>query len=124
MERNSLFGNPIGRRPKESAENKEQLKAQRKRRKKESAKRNGIEGCFGVGKRKYDLDLVKAKTAQTSESWIATVLFVMNIAVFMKAIFLSLLGIGNLFNIILAKFKYALYQIGNPKPELASDLTF
>ena len=46
----------------------------------EARLRNRIEGKFGEGKRKYDLNLVKAKTMNTSESWIAAVFFVMNLA--------------------------------------------
>ena len=46
----------------------------------ESVKRNRIEGKFGTGKRRYGLGLVMAKTKATSESWIAMVIFVMNVA--------------------------------------------
>lgn len=58
---------------------------------KELAKRNRIEGKFGEGKRKYDLDCVKTRLQATSESWIANVLFVMNLAAWMRAgIFVSI----------------------------------
>jgi hypothetical protein len=46
----------------------------------EARRRSLIEGKFGEGKRKYDLGLVKAKTSKTSESWIAIIFFVMNLA--------------------------------------------
>ena len=49
--------------------------------------RSCIEGKFGEGKRKYDLGLVKAKTQSTSESWIACVFFVMNLAHWLRADF-------------------------------------
>lgn len=49
--------------------------------------RNEIEGAFGVGKRRYGLGLVLAKLRETSESWIAMVIFVMNIARWMRDIF-------------------------------------
>jgi len=65
-------GKPLGRPPKLSKEEKKSIAA-------EAKKRTLIEGVFGVGKRKYDLGLVKAKTRNTSESWIAIVLFVMNL---------------------------------------------
>ena len=58
----------------------QEAKLARKKRKTQARLRNGIEGKFGEGKRKYDLDLVKAKTMNTSESWIAAVFFVMNLA--------------------------------------------
>lgn len=44
----------------------------------DSAKRNEVEGKFGLCKRKYGLDLIKAKLKQTSETWIALILWVAN----------------------------------------------
>lgn len=67
-------GNPLGRPP------KSKTSQEKNHQKKESVKRNRIEGMFGLGKRRYGLDLVMAKTKQTSESWIAMVIFVMNVA--------------------------------------------
>ncbi len=63
-----------------------QSKKQKKRRQKEARIRNEIEGAFGVGKRRYGLGLVLAKLRETSESWIAMVIFVMNIARWMRDI--------------------------------------
>ena len=51
--------------------------------------RNHIEGKFGEGKRGYDLDLVKAKLPETSESWIATIFFVMNLARWLRDYFFA-----------------------------------
>ena len=60
--------------------------------KKEMGIRSHIEGKFGEGKRKYDLGLIKTKTQSTSESWIASVFFVMNLAHWLRAdIFMSFL---------------------------------
>lgn len=73
-------GKPLGRPPKLSKEEKRELK-------KGLSVRNRIEGKFGEGKRKYDLDLIKAKTPRTSESWIACVFFVMNLALWLRADF-------------------------------------
>ena len=67
------FGKPLGRPRKLSKQEKRELR-------KGLSIRNRIEGKFGEGKRKYDLDLVKTKTPKTSESWIACVFFVMNLA--------------------------------------------
>jgi len=44
--------------------------------------RNQIEGKFGQGKNAYGLSKVRARTARTSESWIACILFVMNLIKF------------------------------------------
>lgn len=71
-------GKPLGRPPKLTATQKRVLR-------KELATRNRIEGKFGEGKRKYQLGCVKTKTQETSESWIANVLFVMNVAAWMRA---------------------------------------
>jgi len=59
--------------------------AQKRAINKELAQRNRIEGKFGEGKRKYQLDCVKAKTRATSESWVASVLFVMNLSAWLRA---------------------------------------
>jgi len=77
-------GVALGRRPKELTQERKELETERKKRGKQ---RSQVEGSFGVGKRKYDLDLVKAKTKATSESWIGMVYLVMNIAHFMRVIF-------------------------------------
>ena len=71
-------GKQLGRPPKLTTAQKRALN-------KELAKRNRIEGKFGEGKRKYQLGCVKAKLQATSESWIASVLFVMNLAAWMRA---------------------------------------
>jgi hypothetical protein len=41
--------------------------------------RNPIEGVFGQGKTAYGMNRIKARLAQTSESWIATILMVINL---------------------------------------------
>ena len=67
-------GNPLGR------PSKSKTPQEKKHHKLESVKRNRIEGMFGLGKRRFGLGLVMAKTRRTSESWIAMVIFVMNVA--------------------------------------------
>ena len=66
---------PLGR-PK--AKDKETPYQKRKRRK-EAAERNQIEGKFGQGKNGYNLNKIRAKLKETSESWIACIIFVMNL---------------------------------------------
>ena len=41
--------------------------------------RNPIEGKFGQGKTRYGLGLIKARLKETSESWVASILLVMNL---------------------------------------------
>lgn len=73
---------PLGRPPKE-----EKSAAEKRQEKKESNKRNEIEGGFGVLKRRFSLDRVMAKTKETSENWIAMVIFVMNLTTILSSIF-------------------------------------
>lgn len=65
-------------------------KKEEKEMKQLNKERNQVEGKFGLGKRSYGLDKIKAKKSDTSVSWISAIFFVMNVAVFWKNIFLSL----------------------------------
>ena len=67
-------GKPLGRPPKE-----ELSLYQKSRQRKEQRSRNQIEGKFGEGKNGFNLNRIRAKLRETSESWIATIIFVMNI---------------------------------------------
>ena len=44
--------------------------------------RNQIEGKFGQGKNAYELNRVRTRTTKTSESWIACIIFIMNLIKF------------------------------------------
>ena len=66
---------PLGRKP---AKEKQSYYQKRKARK-EAAERNHIEGKFGQGKNGYDLNQIRAKLRETSESWVACIFFVMNL---------------------------------------------
>lgn len=67
-------GKPLGRKPKQDLN-----RYQKEKLKKERGLRNHIEGKFGQGKSKYGLNNIKAKLTDTSKSWIAAIMFVMNI---------------------------------------------
>jgi IS5 family transposase len=69
-----LSGPALGRPPKEGPTNE-----QRRITKQDAGERNAIEGKFGEGKRKYGLDRIRARLAQTSESVITMQLLVMNL---------------------------------------------
>jgi IS5 family transposase len=85
----AFSGKSLGRPPRLTDE---EARLARKKLKEHVRLRNQIEGKFGEGKRKYDLDRVMARTMQTSESWIAAVFFVMNLARWLRmSSFLSLL---------------------------------
>jgi hypothetical protein len=53
--------------------------------------RNPIEGKFGQGKVAYGLDKIKAKLQCTSESWIASIIFVLNLVNLTRRALVSLL---------------------------------
>ena len=83
-------GKPLGRPPKLTPENREQLKQLKKQRREEYRQRIPIEGKFGQGKNGYDLGYIRAKTAPTSEAWINSIFLVMNLMVLLR-IFIGLL---------------------------------
>jgi hypothetical protein len=72
-------GKPLGR---PSAQ--QETPYQKRKLKKEQGMRNQIEGKFGQGKNGYNLNKIRARTARTSESWIAAIFFVMNLIRFSK----------------------------------------
>ena len=78
-------GRPLGRKPKKENVSRYQKEKQRK----EKAERNQIEGKFGQGKAGYNLNKIKARLESTHESWVASIVFVMNILKAMKGIFWS-----------------------------------
>ena len=66
---------PLGRK----TEKRKESYYQRRKRIKEAAERNHIEGKFGQGKNGYNLNKIRAKLKNTSESWIACIFFIMNL---------------------------------------------
>lgn len=71
-------GKPLGRPPKmTSAEEK----TNRRQRQQDYRERIPIEGKFGQGKNGYNLNYIRAKTAETSEAWIRSIFLVMNLLV-------------------------------------------
>jgi len=53
--------------------------------------RNPIEGKFGQAKNAYGMNLIKARLKSTSESWIATIVLVLNLVKLTKSVLYSLL---------------------------------
>ncbi len=70
-----ITGKPLGR----PSAKKKQTPYERYRKKKKAAERNHIEGKFGQGKRGYNLNNIKARLPETSESWINAIFLVMNV---------------------------------------------
>lgn len=69
------IGSPLGRKPKKAAKSYYMKRKDRR----EAAERNQIEGKFGQGKNGYNLNLIRARLSSTSMSWIAAIIFVMNL---------------------------------------------
>jgi len=80
-------GRKLGRPVQVTEDNRELLAAEKQQRKQEQRRRNRIEGCFGVGRRRYGLGRVRTRLAETSETSICMAFFVMSIAAFLAACF-------------------------------------
>jgi hypothetical protein len=77
-----ISGKALGRPAKESL-----IPYQKRKRRREQGMRNQIEGKFGQGKNAYDLNRVRTRTTRTSESWVACIMFVMNLIKFSQVFF-------------------------------------
>jgi hypothetical protein len=77
---------PLGRKSKQL---KEESYYKKRKRKREAAERNQIEGKFGQGKNGYNLNQIRATLQKTSESWIAAIFFIMNLIHHQKNVFLE-----------------------------------
>ena len=83
---------PLGRRKSKETE----TYYQKRKRRREAAERNHIEGKFGQGKNGYNLNEIRARLKNTSESWISCIFFIMNLILYEKGfIFGSILEIVN-----------------------------
>ncbi|NTZ20804.1 IS5 family transposase [Paenibacillus sp. JMULE4] len=83
-----LSGPALGRPPKDGQTNEQRHLA-----KQDAGERNAIEGKFGEGKRKYGLDRIRARLAQTSESVITLQLLVMNLERRLRVLFCFIFSI-------------------------------
>ena len=79
-----FVGKQLGRPPKTSSAEKRKLQ-------KEMSGRNEIEGKFGQGKNAYGLHKIKARMKETSESWIMSIYFILNLIKLSERAFLCLL---------------------------------
>ena len=74
-----LSGKALGRPKKQTPENKEQIKAERRQTRRDDLDRIPVEGKFGNAKRKGTLDRIMAKLSHTSESVIHVGIIVLNL---------------------------------------------
>ena len=85
-----LSGPRLGRPPKVTPENANQLRAAKLEARQDELDRIPIEGKFGQGKRRFGLGRLMTKLACTSETAIALCFLVMNLEKWLRAIFLCL----------------------------------
>ena len=86
-----LSGKPLGRPKKATAENAEELKAQKRLERQDELDRIPVEGKFGNCKRKGTLGRIMAKLASTSESVIHVGIIVLNLDKWLAELLLRLL---------------------------------
>jgi len=86
-----ISGPPLGRPPKKTEENAEQLKEKKLLQRQDELDRIPIEGKFGQGKRRFTLNRIMAKLSQTSETVIAVTFIVMNMEKLLKELLKELL---------------------------------
>lgn len=88
-----LSGPALGR-PKQLTEsNKEELQAIKRQQRQDEIDRIAVEGKFGQGKRRFTLNRIMAKLAETSEAVIMVSFIVMNLEKILSSILLCLLGV-------------------------------
>ena len=80
-------GKPLGRPRKQTPENAEELKAEKKQRQADYRQRIPIEGKFGQGKAGYRLNEIRARRSDTSQAWVNSIFLVMNLMVLYELFF-------------------------------------
>jgi len=88
-----LSGPKLGRPFQNTEANAAKLRALRNIMKRDEGIRQEVESVFGVGKRKYGLDRIMARTKATSESMIMLSVLVMNLETILRDLLFVLLGI-------------------------------
>jgi hypothetical protein len=85
-----MSGPPLGRPPKQTAENTQELRDKKQQCRQDEIDRIPIEGKFGQGKRRFGLGRIMAKLPETSETVMATIFIVMNLERWLKKLFFAL----------------------------------
>ncbi|WP_295623312.1 transposase [uncultured Nitrosomonas sp.] len=77
-------GIPLGRPPKITPENKDELMRLKAQRRQEYREHIPIEGQFGQGKYGYRLNNIRARRADTSAAWINSIFLVINLLIWVR----------------------------------------
>jgi len=89
-----LSGPPLGR-PRQAVEsNKEEVRALKRQQRRDEIDRIAVEGKFGQGKRRFTLNRIMAKLAETSEAVIMVSFIVMNLEKILSGILQLLFDLG------------------------------
>jgi len=88
-----LSGPPLGRPKRVTESNKEELQAIKRQHRQDEIDRIAVEGKFGQGKRRFTLNRIMAKLAETSEAVILVSFIVMNLEKILSSILLCFLGV-------------------------------
>ena len=110
-----LSGKPLGRPKKATAENAEELKAQKRLERQDELDRIPVEGKFGNGKRKGTLGRIMAKLAHTSESVIHVGIIVLNLDKWLAELLLRLLALLGA-SICVASSTFERVAVGSTSP--------
>ncbi len=86
-----MSGPPLGRPPKKTPENTQELRDRKLQQRQDELDRIPIEGKFGQSKRRFSLNRVMTKLADTSETAIAIVFIVMNLEKWLQKLLFTLL---------------------------------
>jgi hypothetical protein len=89
-----LSGPPLGRPPKQTKDNRAELKAHHRLARQDERDRNIVEGKFGQAKRRFGLGRVMTKLAETSACAIAVTLLVVNLSKWLPTYLLASLGLA------------------------------
>jgi len=86
LERNHIrfSGKPLGRPPKITPENKDELIRLKAQRRQEYREHIPVEGKFGQGKYGYRLNNIRAKRADAAVAWINSIFLVMNLLILVR----------------------------------------
>ena len=119
-----LSGSPLGRPKATTDSSSTQLKQARHQQRQDELDRIAIEGKFGQGKRRFTLNRIMAKLAETSEAVILVSFIVMNLEKLLSQILLFALAVGQQVGIIFAAVTFCFYHGWQRQPQhLATNAT-
>jgi len=105
-----LSGPPLGRPPKKTQENTQELQTRKKQQRQDELDRIPIEGKFGQSKRRFSLNRVMAKLSITSKTAIAITFIVINLEKWLQKLFFCLFACWQKPSTTVTKALYAILK--------------